>query len=146
MMRVFLIVLAILMSAPVFAEEVKITADSFTIAENRQQAEFKGNVVLVQPKLRVTSDQMIIYYGKGAGDIKQVDANGRVHLVTPDQDVTGDKGVYDPKSRTMRVTGNVVVINEQGRVTGPELLVNLATNTTEFITRGGGRVTGVFNP
>lgn len=146
MIRALVLFIALAFTLPALADQVTITADKFTIAEDRKQAVFDGNVILVQPNLRVTASQMIVHYGEGAGDIRLVDAVGGVRLITPDQDVTGSAGVYDPKSRTMRVTGDVVVVNDQGRVTGPELLVNLETNTTEFVTREGGRVTGVFNP
>lgn len=126
---------------------VKVTADRFEIAEGQSLATFSGNVVVVQGTLTVRAKKLIVHYGaKGANDIKTLEALGNVHITTPEQDVTGDKGVYDPKTQIMRVSGNVRAVSATGTVTAPELEVNFATNTTQFTTKSGGRVTGVFNP
>jgi lipopolysaccharide export system protein LptA len=128
------------------ADSVNISGDSFIIAEENKTATFAGNVVIKQAGLTVWADTVVISYGAGgASDIQSLTAKGHVKIKTAEQTVTGDHGVYDPKARVMRVTGNVVTISASGTVTGPELLVNFATNTTEFVKREGGRVTGVFN-
>lgn len=126
---------------------VKVTADRFEIAEGENLATFSGNVVVVQGTLTVTANKLIVHYGdKGATDIKTLEAIGNVKIVTPEQEVTGDRGDYDPKSRVMKVRGNVRAKSATGTVTAPELLVNFATNTTQFTNTTGDRVTGVFNP
>lgn len=129
------------------AGPVKVTADEFVISEGDNLATFTGNVVVVQGTLTVRAQKLIVHYGaNGASDIKTLEALGKVHIKTPEQDVTGDKGVYDPKTRVMKVTGNVRATSATGTVTAPELLVNFATNTTQFTNGTGERVTGVFNP
>lgn len=126
---------------------VKVTADEFVISEGENLATFTGNVVVVQGTLTVRAQKLIVHYGaKGASDIETLEALGKVHIKTPEQDVTGDKGIYDPKTRVMRVVGNVRATSATGTVTAPELLVNFATNTTQFTNSTGSRVTGVFNP
>lgn len=126
--------------------QVEITGDTFVVAETQSTATFTGNVIIKQPGLTVWANKVVIAYGAGgASDIKTLSAFGNLRIKTPDQTVTGNNGVYDPKARVMRVTGDVVTTSSSGTVTGPELLVNFATNTTEFVRREGGRVTGVFN-
>ena len=63
-----------------------------------------------------------------------------------DQSATGDIAVFDPATEILRLSGNVVVVNEGGTLKGPELLVNLADNTSVFSGGPSGRVTAVFTP
>ena len=133
--------------APGLAQgQVEIVGDSFVISETKNTATFTGNVVIKQSGLTVWADKVVILYGAGgASDIETLKAIGHVRIETETQMVTGDTGEYDPQARVMRVVGNVVTTNESGTVKGPELLVNFATNTTEFVQQNGNRVTGVFN-
>lgn len=129
-------------------EPVEITADEFVIEENDNRAEFIGNVVVVQADLTVWADRVIVNYrGSGGSDIENFEALGNVRIRDPEQDATGERGVYDPNTRILTLTGNVEVTNSSGTVTAPALLVDLDANTSRFSTPGGGgRVTGVFAP
>lgn len=128
-------------------EKVKITADRFVVEEGANLATFTGNVVVVQGTTTVNADRVEVHYGAGgASDIETLAASGHLVIVTPSQHVTGQRGIYDPNTRVMVVTGDVVAESATGRVTGSELRVDFKANTTEFTTETGGRVTGVFNP
>ena len=129
------------------AEKVHVTADRFVVEEGAKLATFSGNVVVVQGTTTINADRVEVHYGAGgASDIESLVAAGNVVIVTPDQHVTGERGVYDPKTRVMLVTGDVVATSASGRVTGEHLRVDFNANTTEFVQKDGGRVTGVFNP
>ncbi len=129
------------------AEKVHVTADRFVVEEGASLATFSGNVVVVQGTTTIDADRVEVHYGAGgASDIESLVAAGNLVIVTPDQHVTGERGVYDPKARVMLVTGNVVATSASGRVTGDQLRVDFNANTTEFVQQQGGRVTGVFNP
>ena len=141
------LIAALFLGAPGFAEEVRITSDRFVIEEDSTIATFSGDVVIVQGTLTVHADKVIVHYGDGgASDIDSLEAIGSVVIDTPSQHITGQRGDYDPDSRVMLVAGDVVVVNESGRVTGAKMRVDFNTNTTEFDTNGNGRVSGVFNP
>lgn len=129
-------------------QPVEITADRFVVREQQSRAEFSGNVVVVQPDLKVWADRVIVHYGAGGtSDIESFEALVNVRIENGGQTATGNKAVYDPDTRILRLTGNVRVINDSGVVTAPELIVNLNTEVSEFSTGGsGGRVTGVFSP
>ncbi len=128
------------------ADQVHITADRFVIEEGANLATFSGKVVVVQGTVTIKADTVEVHYGDGgAADIKSLVASGHLVITTPSQHVTGQRGTYDPASRVMLVTGNVVAETAAGRVTGSELRVDFKSNTTEFATENGGRVTGVFN-
>lgn len=125
---------------------IKVTGDTFVIDEGKGQATFSGNVEIVRTGLTVWAQKVVIEYGAGGPeDVQTFVATGRVRLKTKDQDATGDKATFDPNTQLLHMTGNVVVVNATGTLTGPELTVNLADNSTVFQGGKGGRVTGVFS-
>ncbi len=129
-------------------DEVEITSDNFRVNEGENQATFSGNVVVQQPDLTVWADTVVVHYGPGgASDLREFEATGNVRIKQPRQTATGDRGVYNPNTEMLHLTGNVEVTNETGTVTGPELVVDIAEGTSEFIGGGSsGRVTGIFTP
>lgn len=147
MNRILLTSLALAFTAvPAAAQNpVEITADNFTINEGAQEAVFTGNVVVVHPSVTVWAPKVVVIYGEGGtSDIESFEATGDVKLETDEQTATGDRAVFDPEAQTLRLSGNVTVVNATGTVKGPELLVDLETNTSTFTGGDGGRVTGVF--
>ncbi|HVY52409.1 MAG TPA: LptA/OstA family protein [Devosia sp.] len=129
------------------SDPVQITGDQFVVDDVHHVATFTGKVVVVRKKLNVWAAKVVVDYGDGGpSDIKSFVATGDVRIKTPEQDATGDRAVYDPNTEMLRLTGHVIVVNATGTVGSPELLVNLATNTSTFTSSKGGRVTGVFTP
>lgn len=149
MTRVLIALLVLLAgTAPALAQvPVTVTADQFTVEESASEAVFTGNVKIVRTGLTVWAERVVVQYGEGGiQDIESFTATGRVRLKTDDQDATGDRAVFDPAAQLLRLTGNVVVTNEAGQVSGPDLVVNLKDNSSVFSGGKGGRVTGVFKP
>jgi lipopolysaccharide export system protein LptA len=126
---------------------IKVTGDTFVIDEANGQATFTGNVEIVRSGLTVWAQTVVIKYGAGVEDVQSMVATGKVRLKTKDQDATGERATFDPVTQMLHMTGNVVVVNATGTLTGPSLTVNLADNSTVFEGgRGkGGRVTGTFS-
>jgi lipopolysaccharide export system protein LptA len=148
MRRASLAALAVaLLALPALAQEapVKVTADTFTVNEAQSAATFSGNVVVVRADLTVWADEVSVkYVAGGTSAIESLTAQGRVRLKTSEQDATGDRASFNPKTQVLRLSGNVTVVNSTGTLKGPELVLNLAEGTTTFSSKGGGRVTGVF--
>ena len=127
-------------------DAVEITADRFVVNEGGSVATFSGNVVVRQPDLTVWAARVVVNYGPGGpSDLRTFEATGDVRIKQPEQTARGDRGIYDPKTRILRLSGNVSVTNDSGTVTGPELVVDIANGTSEFTGQSnGGRVTGIF--
>ncbi len=129
------------------AEEVKITADQFVIDDVKQTATFTGKVVVLRKDMTVWAAKVVVDYGEGGpSNIKSFVATGNVRIKTADQDATGDRAIFNPGAETLKLTGNVMVVNASSTVGGPDLLIDLNANTTTFTGGSGGRVTGVFSP
>jgi len=126
-------------------DAVTISGDKFVVDEANHHATFNGNVEVKTPTISLWAEQVIIAYGeKGTSDVQSFEATGGVRIKTTEQDASGDKAVYDPKTEILHLTGNVNVTSATSKLSGPELVVNLKTNTSTFTGSKGGRVTGVF--
>ena len=134
-------------AAPAFAaSQIQVTADNFTVTDAKREALFTGNVQIIHPDVTLKSDKVLVTYGEGGtSDVKTLDATGHVWLKTDEQTATGDHAVFDPKTQILTLNGNVTVVNASGTLNGPELTVNLKTQTSTFTSKKGGRVTGVFS-
>lgn len=141
-----LLALALPAAAQQEKDPVNITADKFVVDDVARVATFTGEVVVKRKKLTVWAPKVVVEYGEdGPSSIKSFVASGGVRIKTDDQDATGDYAIYDPKAQTLRITGNVMVLNASSTVGGPDMIIDLNSNTTVF--QGGsssGRVTGVF--
>lgn len=153
MMRLLPILIAALLALalPAGAQEedpVKITADQFVVDDAASVATFTGKVVVKRNSLTVWAPKVVVEYGAaGPSSIKSFVASGGVRIKTDEQDATGDFAIYDPAAETLKITGNVMVINASSTVGGPDLVIDLRTNLTVFSGgTTGGRVTGIFTP
>jgi len=128
------------------ADSITITGDKFVVDEANRHATFDGNVVVKTPTIQLWANEVVITYGeKGTTDVQTFEATGTVRIKTSEQDATGQKAVYDPKTQILHLIGNVTVTSPTSTLSGPELVVNLKTNTSTFTGSKGGRVTGVFS-
>jgi lipopolysaccharide export system protein LptA len=143
-----LFALALPAGAAAEKDPVNITADKFVVDDTAQVATFTGQVVVKRKKLTVWAPKVVVEYGEdGPSSIKSFVASGGVRIKTEDQDATGDTAVYDPTAETLRITGNVMVINASSTVGSGDLVIDLNANTTVFTGSGNnGRVTGIFTP
>jgi lipopolysaccharide export system protein LptA len=146
------VVVPLLVGATEGPDPVKITADKFVVDDGAHLATFTGNVVVTRINLNVWAPKVVVDYGDGGpSNIKTFVASGGVRIKTPDQDATGEKAIYNPKTQLLRLTGNVMVINGGGTVGSADLVVDLAHNTSVFTSASKGkgkgtRVTGIFTP
>lgn len=153
MIRLLPLVFAALLAAMPLAaaqekDPVNITADQFVVDDEASVATFTGKVVVKRNALTVWAPKVVVEYGEaGPSSIKSFVASGGVRIKTDEQDATGDFAIYDPVGQTLKITGNVMVINASSTVGGPDLVIDLKTNLTTFSggTKGG-RVTGIFTP
>jgi lipopolysaccharide export system protein LptA len=153
-------------------QPVKIESDTLEVRDKSQQATFIGNVKLVQGDTILQCQSLVIFYeqgsaapaqkkgaksaqktgGPGGGQqIKRAEAKGDVLVTQKDQTAKGEFGVFDVKSNTVTLTGNVVVTQGTNVLRGERMLVNLTTgvSTVESGQSKSGerqRVEGLFNP
>jgi lipopolysaccharide export system protein LptA len=138
-------------------EPVQIEAASLEVRDKDKVATFSGNVHVIQGDTDLRSKTLVVFYegddaGKGgikaaqpgpggSSQIKRLEASGNVLVTQKDQTATGDKGVFDMRSNTITLIGNVVISQGQNVLRGERLVVDRVTGVSRM---EGGRVQGIF--
>jgi lipopolysaccharide export system protein LptA len=132
-------------------QPIHIEAMTLEIRDKDKTATFSGNVRVVQGDTTMRCRTLVVFYGpeEGAGvtkaaaptstesqaapgmpqggNFRRAEARGDVTVVSKDQNASGDLGVYDTKTKTITLTGNVVVSQGKNVVRGERVVVNTAT-------------------
>ncbi|HXQ45985.1 MAG TPA: LptA/OstA family protein [Caulobacteraceae bacterium] len=155
--------------APASNAPIDVTADQL-LAQNQQcVATWKGAVEARQGTSRLRADTLSIYEKVGAGpsqgqgaslgaatgkcgsDPEKLVADGSVYYATPQEVVKGDHAVYLAETKTITVTGDVVISQGKNVIVGNTLVINTDTGqaTMESTAKGRGapgRVRAVIFP
>ncbi|WP_208433688.1 LptA/OstA family protein [Bartonella taylorii] len=117
-------------------EPLELYANSLEIRDKEGIALFNGDVSVVQGERLLRTAKLIVYYDKahkvadknqvdtkasspawfGSTSIKKMEALGKVYIKIATQIATGDKGVFDGKSKIMSLTGKNVVLTDGDNV------------------------------
>jgi lipopolysaccharide export system protein LptA len=132
-------------------QPIHIEAMTLEIRDKEKTATFSGNVQVVQGDTTMRCQTLIVFYGpeEGAdvikaaaptstekqaapampqgGNIRRAEARGEVTVVSKDQNASGDLGVYDTKTKTITLTGNVRISQGKNVVRGERVVVNTVT-------------------
>ncbi|MCH2547565.1 MAG: lipopolysaccharide transport periplasmic protein LptA [Alphaproteobacteria bacterium] len=174
LLAVTAMLLAGAMLSPVFAQGVtldakkpiEITADSLEVMQKEQQAEFIGNVVAIQGKMRITANRMKVFYRTGdqqKGDaqaISSIEVIGNVFMTNTSETARSKSGVYNVDDNKLILKNDVVLTRGENVVKGEVLEYDLITGKSQIVgagvttkspdgnQQGGkkGRVRGLFVP
>ncbi len=147
-------------------QPVHISSRSLEVQDKKKMATFQGDVHLTQGDTTLTCQTLIVYYdqsmsggpgmvqaapprpGGGQQQIRRLIARGDVVVNQKDQTATGHEGVFEMKTNTVTLQGNVVVTQGPNVVRGEKLTVDLTSGVShvESGRGGGGRVEGLFVP
>jgi len=137
---------------------VQIEAATLEVRDKNKMATFSGNVQVVQGDTTMKCASLVVFYGaegagvskpaasaaqpasggqpvmnlpQGAQSIRRIEARGGVTVVTRDQSASGELGIYDLKSKTITLTGNVVVSQGKNVLHGDRVVVDMATGNAK---------------
>ncbi|HEY1153875.1 MAG TPA: LptA/OstA family protein [Pseudolabrys sp.] len=155
-------------------QPVQIEAATLEVREKEKQATFSGNVKVTQGDTGLRAKSLVVFYDDnrdsggdkktndknaskgqmtqatpgptGQQQIKRLEAKGGVIVTQKEQTVTGDIGVFDMRTNTVTMSGNVVMTQGQNVLRGDRLMVDLGTGVSrvESGKSGNGRVQGLF--
>src|ERR1700741_423982 len=141
---------------------VQIEAATLEVHDKSKTATFSGNVQVVQGDTTMRCRSLVVFYGqeagigestgeatasagksssggtKGAQNIRRIEARGGVTVLTKDQSASGDLGIYDLKTKTITLSGNVVVSQGQNVIHGERVVVDTETGNARVESAGGG--------
>ena len=135
-------------------EPVEITADVMEWMDNERIAIARGAADAVQGRYRLFADVLTAYLAeRGAGedeegdDVRLIEAEGNVRLVTPDEVASGATGAYDIANRQVTLEGDVVLMQGESVARGGRLEMDLDTGVSRLLAAPGtGRVTAILVP
>jgi len=149
-------------------EPVHIEAATLEVSDKHKVATFSGKVRVQQGDTTMRCESLVVFYEQenGAGGatgrtmttdtpgpggqqkIKRLEARGNVVVVQKGERATGNLGVFDMKTNTVTLTGNVVMTQGRNVLRGERLVVDLTTGVSrvESGKNGRGRVQGLFQP
>jgi len=81
-----------------------------------------------------------------SGKLRKVEAFGHVVLRTATAIVTGERGVYDPRTGLARLVGAVRITRGQNQLAGPAAVVNMKTGVATLLSGPSARVRGLIVP
>jgi lipopolysaccharide export system protein LptA len=135
-------------------EPIDIASDSLEVRDNEKVAIFSGNVNVVQgDTVLKTKTLRVSYEGSPTGSderkISRLEAQGKVIVETGDQTVTGDRALFEMRSKMITVEGDVVLSQGKNVLRGSRLVIDLNAGASRLESpkgASGGRVTGSFVP
>jgi lipopolysaccharide export system protein LptA len=133
-------------------QPVQIEAATLEVRDKNKTATFSGNVSVVQGDTTMKCQSLVVFYGQEVGigadaapaataaksspgmpqnaqNIRRIEARGGVTVITKDQNASGDLGIYDLKTKTITLSGNVVVSQGQNVIHGERVVVDTVTGT-----------------
>ncbi|HEY2527990.1 MAG TPA: LptA/OstA family protein [Xanthobacteraceae bacterium] len=140
-------------------QPVQIEATTLEVRDKNKTATFSGNVKVVQGDTTMRCRSLVVFYGQEVGlttnatpaaaanaspgtppsaqNIRRIEARGGVTVVTKDQNASGDLGVYDLTTKTITLSGNVVVTQGQNVMHGERVIVDLTTGNARVESGNG---------
>lgn len=135
---------------------VKIESASLEVRDKEKMATFAGDVHLVQGDVTLKCRSLVVFYepdaktpdpkasqmasakpaaGAAAGpagsqQIRRIEARGDVVVTQKDQTAIGDNGIFDMKTNTVTLIGNVVISQGPNAVKGDRLVVDMTTGVS----------------
>lgn len=134
---------------------IQVSGDRIAFDSHTRATVYEGRVEVVQGDTRLRADVVRSLFGGGAasggvGDLRRLEADGSVFLVTPTQVVRGDHAIYSPAEDLIEVTGDVVVRQGDNVTSGQRLVIHVRAGTSALTgaaaAGGGARVRGVLAP
>lgn len=152
-------------------QPVQIDAKTLEVRDKQKTATFSGEVHVVQGDTTMRCKTLVVFYGEEIGiggekpvvrakasagavpggqqNIRRIEAHGDVTVTSRDQNASGDLGVYDLKSKTITLTGNVVVSQGKNVIHGERVIVDTVTGNAKVEAAPGasqGRVRALIIP
>ena len=112
---------------------IQIESDRLEVKDKAGIALFTGNVQVVQGSTILKAKHLKVVYVKGgkgpSGNLKYLEASGKIAVRSGDQRVTADKGEFNMEKQTVKLSGDVIITQGSSVVSGCILEVDLETSS-----------------
>lgn len=114
---------------------VEVTADRLDVDQNTGLAIFRDNVVIVQGEMRLTANQVTVFYDNEIDAVERVEAIGDVVFVSGLDAAESDKADYYVATGILIMSGDVLVVQGPSAITSDEMTVYVDQGTAELTGR-----------
>ena len=121
----------------------------------KREAAAVGNAKVVRPTDTITANTLKAFFtddpATGKTKVSRMEGHGNVVIITKEETLRGDKGVYNGTNNTAEITGHVRIERGPNVLEGERAEVNLTTNISKMFggptsPTGDSRVRGIFYP
>jgi len=149
-------------------QPVHIEAATLEVRDKDKVATFSGDVKVQQGDTGLRCKSLVVFYEQDAKDgapapntmpaadagpggdqrIKRLEAKGGVVVTQKEQTATGELGVFDMKTNTVTLSGNVIMTQGKNILRGDKLIVDLTSGVSrvESGKNANGRVQMLLQP
>jgi lipopolysaccharide export system protein LptA len=127
-------------------DPIYITADWMEADQSKNSIVYKGRVVTVQNDMTMRSEMLTAFYDPDTKQMKQIVAEGKVNATQGNRVATGEKAVFDDKSKTVTLTGNPVMRQGNSQVSGTKVIYFTEQDRSTVEGDKNNRVTAVMFP
>jgi lipopolysaccharide export system protein LptA len=136
-------------------QPVKIQAATLEVRDKDKVATFGGGVHVNQGDTDMCSKVLVVFYEPdrakpslkaaepgpaGQQQIRRIEATGGVVVTQKEQNAAGETGIFDMRSNTVTLQGNVVVARGGNVLRGQRLVVDLTSGVSKMESNGFGGV------
>lgn len=102
------------------ADLTVITSDRLTFDYAQRYSLFEGNVVVVDPQMKLYADKMTVLFSEG-NRISEIKAEGKVYIVQDDKRARADVAQYNVEQGIIVLTGKPQVTRGDDILTGDKI-------------------------
>ncbi len=121
---------------------IEITSESLEVDQSNGTVVFSGEVLISQGVLRLSAAKVLVSYDNDTSMIATINASDGVVLVSGAEAAEADGAEYDVQSRTVLMSGNVVLMQGNFALSAKQMRIDLKDGSAQMI----GRVKTVLQP
>lgn len=126
-------------------DPIFITSDRLEVDQKKNTVTYKGRVVAIQRDMTMRSEVLTAYYSLEMKGLKEVIAEGKVHVAQGNRVATGSRAVFSGKDQSITLTGNPVVRQGDSQVKGERITFYIEQDKA-VVEGGAQRVSAVIFP
>jgi len=127
-------------------DPIYITSDWMEVDQKKNTITYKGRVVTIQADMTMRSETLRAYYEPEMKQMKEIVAEGSVQATQGNRVATGDKAVFNGKTKTVTLTGNPVMRQGNNQVSGTRIIYYVEDDRAVAEGKGEVRVRAVIFP
>ena len=129
-----------------FDQPLEITSQKLEVYQDEQKTVFSGQVEARQEDFQLNADRLTVYYNEQQNQIERLEADGSVRVEQLERKAQADHALFKQAEQLLILTGNAVLQQGVNRVSGAQIVFDLANNTSIVKSAGSGRVKATIMP